>query len=73
MRITIKEDSEILPLSVFNIEDWFCKKEDIKAREATIEHETEKAYLFNVGEEQQWIPKSVCKEVKTETANLAQF
>lgn len=73
MRITIKEDSEILPLSVFNIEDWFCKKEDIKAREATIDHETEKAYLFNVGEEQQWVPKSVCKERKPKTAPLSQF
>ena len=31
-----------------------------------LKHETEKAYLFVIDEEEVWIPKSVCEEVDEE-------
>ncbi len=71
MRVTIDKVSEFHPGKVFDLTDWFCEKENITYKEALIEHETPKAYSMRFTDGvQQWVPKSLCKEIKIEATTL---
>ena len=59
----------------YKLKDWFAEKENIPGINATIERETEKAYLLAFDADvSKWFPKSVLTKMEiTENGTLDKF